>query len=72
MRTTVDLPEELLAEVQRLSAAPTRREALILAMAEYVRRRRLAELAVAPRDLEFDEAAVGAVRSRDRARARGA
>lgn len=68
MRTTLDVPEELLLEVQRLSAAPTRREAVIVAMDEYVRRRRLAALAAAPRDLEFDASALAAMRARDRAR----
>lgn len=54
MRTTVDLPDDLLAAVQEESEAGTRREALIIALEDYVRRRRLERLARAAGTLDLD------------------
>jgi Arc/MetJ family transcription regulator len=45
MKTTVDLPEEALAEAMRHTKAKTKTEAVSLAVAEYNRRQRLAKLA---------------------------
>lgn len=45
MKTTVDLPEEELAEAMRHTKAKTKTEAVSLAVAEYNRRQRLAKLA---------------------------
>ena len=45
MKTTVDLPEEALAEAMRHTKAKTKTEAVHLAVAEYNRRQRLAKLA---------------------------
>lgn len=45
MKTTVDIPEEALAEAMRHSGAKTKREAVVTAIEEYNRRRRLARLA---------------------------
>jgi len=39
MRTTLDLPRDLVAKVRRLSNAKTKREAVMTAMEEYVRQR---------------------------------
>jgi Arc/MetJ family transcription regulator len=45
MKTTVDIPEDLLLEVMRSSGATTKKSAIIAALEEYRRRRRLARLA---------------------------
>ena len=45
MKTTLDLPEDLLAETIRRSGARTKREAVMRAMEEFNRRAKLAELA---------------------------
>ena len=45
MKTTVDIPEAALAEAMRHSGAKTKREAVVTAIEEYNRRRRLARLA---------------------------
>ena len=44
MKTTVDIPEQTLAEALRFTRATTKREAIITAMEDYIRRRRMAEL----------------------------
>lgn len=44
MKTTVDLPEEELAEAMRHTKAKTKTEAVNLAVAEYNRRQRMAAL----------------------------
>jgi Arc/MetJ family transcription regulator len=54
MRTTVDLPEALLDEVQRMAGTSTRREALSIALQDYVRRRSLRRVALAAGSLDFD------------------
>lgn len=45
MKTTVDIPDEALEEAMRHAKAKTKREAVVLAIEEYNRRRRLARLA---------------------------
>ena len=40
MRTTLDLPEELLKEAQRLTASPTKRQTVVTALEELVRAKR--------------------------------
>lgn len=45
MKTTIDIPTDTLEEAIRYSGARTKREAVVTAMEEYNRRRRLAELA---------------------------
>ena len=45
MKTTVDIPEEALEEAMRLTGAKTKREAVVTAVEEFNRRRRLARLA---------------------------
>lgn len=44
VKTTVDIPEEALAEAMRYSGAKTKRDAVVTAIEEYNRRRRLARL----------------------------
>lgn len=44
MRTTLDLPEALLEEAQRLLGSKTKTDTIILSLRELVRRRRIAEL----------------------------
>lgn len=45
MKTTIDLPESELAEAIRHTGAKTKTEAVSLAVADYNRRQRLAQLA---------------------------
>lgn len=45
MKTTVDIPEEALEEAMRHTGATTKREAVVTAIEELNRRRRLARLA---------------------------
>jgi Arc/MetJ family transcription regulator len=45
MKTTVDIPEEALQEAMRHAGAKTKREAVVIAIEEYNRRRRLGRLA---------------------------
>lgn len=45
MKTTVDIPENDLAEVMKHTKAGTKTEAVALAVADYNRRQRLAKLA---------------------------
>jgi len=45
MKTTIDLPEEELAEAMRHTRARTKTEAVSMAVADYNRRQRLAKLA---------------------------
>jgi metal-responsive CopG/Arc/MetJ family transcriptional regulator len=44
MRTTLDIPAELLAELKVVVPAQTRTEAVRLALAEYIRRRKREKL----------------------------
>ena len=45
MKTTVDVPENELSDAIRFTGAKTKREAVVTAIAEFNRRRRMAELA---------------------------
>jgi Arc/MetJ family transcription regulator len=44
MKTTIDIPEKALREVMRHTGAATKREAVVTAIDEYNRRRRVEEL----------------------------
>ena len=44
MKTTIDIPDKALREVMRHSGAATKREAVVTAIDEYNRRRRLEQL----------------------------
>jgi len=44
VKTTIDIPEKTLQEAMRHTGAKTKREAIVTAVDEYNRRRRLAEL----------------------------
>lgn len=44
MKTTVDIPEKELADAMRFTRAKTKREAIVTAITEFNRRRRMAEL----------------------------
>ena len=56
MRTTLDLPSDLLDEAQRLLGFKSKTDTVVLSLTELVRRRRIEELkALAGRvNLEFD------------------
>ena len=44
MRTTLNIPDDLLAEVQKLSGQKSKTKAIIIAMEEFVRQKRIREL----------------------------
>jgi Arc/MetJ family transcription regulator len=44
MRATLNIPDELIDEVQRLSGQKTKTQAIVSVMEEYVRRRKVDEL----------------------------
>jgi Arc/MetJ family transcription regulator len=44
MKTTVDIPEKVLAEAMRHARAKTKREAIVTAIEDYNRRKRMAAL----------------------------
>jgi len=44
MKTTVDIPKELLEEAIKLTGARTKREAVVTVIADYTRRQRIAAL----------------------------
>jgi len=44
MKTTIDIPKELLEEAMKLTRAKTKREAVVTAMADFTRRKRIAAL----------------------------
>lgn len=44
MKTTIDIPEKALREVMRNTGAATKREAVVTAIEEFNRRRRLEQL----------------------------
>ncbi len=44
MKTTVDIPEDELRDAMRFTRATTKREAIVTAIVEFNRRRRMAEL----------------------------
>lgn len=45
MKTTIDIPEMILKDAMRFSGAPTKREAVVTAMTDYVQRHKMAALA---------------------------
>jgi Arc/MetJ family transcription regulator len=45
MKTTVDIPEDMLRETMKHSGATTKKEAVHIALQEYNRRKRMARLA---------------------------
>jgi hypothetical protein len=45
MKTTVDIPEDELEDAMRFTRARTKREAIVTAIVDFNRRRRMAELA---------------------------
>jgi hypothetical protein len=44
MRATLNIPDELIDEVQRLSGQKTKTQAIVTVMEDYVRRKKLEEL----------------------------
>jgi hypothetical protein len=44
LKTTVDIPEKELEDAMRFTKAKTKREAIVAAIADFNRRRRMAEL----------------------------
>lgn len=45
MKTTIDIPEDIMQDALRVSGARSKREVVLNALRDYVRRKRMAELA---------------------------
>lgn len=45
MKTTIDIPEDIMQDALRISGARSKREVVLNALRDYVRRKRMAELA---------------------------
>lgn len=45
MKTTIDIPDDELADAIRFTQATTKRDAVVIALRDFNRRRRMAELA---------------------------
>jgi hypothetical protein len=54
MRTTIDLPEALLDEVQRTTRATSRRDALVIALEDDLRRQRGSRVTAAAGTMDLD------------------
>ncbi|MBL8496691.1 MAG: type II toxin-antitoxin system VapB family antitoxin [Proteobacteria bacterium] len=54
MRTTLDLPEQLLSEAMRVTQAETKTAVIVLALEELVRRAKIAELKQFKGKIELD------------------
>ncbi len=55
MRTTVDLPSELIDDVVRLTGSTKKKDALRIALEEYVRDRRVEALLAAPGTIDIED-----------------
>jgi Arc/MetJ family transcription regulator len=44
MKTTVDIPDDMLADVMKFTKAKTKRDAIVAAIDDFNRRRRMSEL----------------------------
>ena len=45
MKTTIDIPEDVMKDALRISGAPSKREVVLNALRDYVQRKQMAELA---------------------------
>lgn len=54
MRTTLDLPEQLLSEAMRITQAETKTAVIVLALEELVRKAKIAELKQFKGKIELD------------------
>ena len=45
MKTTIDIPDDVLRDAMRFTGAVTKRQAVVAALADYVRRQKVAALA---------------------------
>lgn len=55
MKTSVILPDDIVEEVKRLSKAKTMREAIIISLKDYIKRKRIEEIINMEGKLEFSE-----------------
>lgn len=55
MRTTIDLPEKLIGEVMTLSKAKKKKEAVRVALEEYVKKKKIEKLLSLPGKIEITD-----------------
>ena len=54
MRATLNIPDELIAEVQNITGAKSRTEAVVTAIQEFIRKRRMEQLLALKGRIEID------------------
>jgi len=54
MRATLNIPDELIAEVQNITGAKSRTKAVVTAVREFIRRKRMEELLALKGRIEID------------------
>jgi hypothetical protein len=54
MRATLNIPDELIDEVQRISGEKTKTQAIVTVMEEYVRRKKMEDLLALRGKIPFD------------------
>lgn len=54
MRATLNIPDELIAEVQKITGARTKTEAIVISLKEVVRRKRIEDLLALRGKIEID------------------
>ena len=54
MRATLNIPDELIAEVQNITGAKSRTQAVVTAMEEFIRKKRLEQLLALKGAIEID------------------
>ncbi len=53
MKTTLDIPDELISEAMKLSKSNTKKHAVIVALQEYIRKKRIEEAIALQGKLDF-------------------
>lgn len=68
MRTTLDIPEDLMKEAQKLSGAKTKTTTVCLALQEYIRRKKLKSILDYQGKIDLDLTTESIRKDRDRDR----
>ena len=55
MRTTIEISRELLEELMKLSGAKRKKEAMLLAIEDFVRRKKIEKLLSLPGNIEIED-----------------
>ena len=55
MRTTIEIPRELLGDLMNLSGAKRKKEAMLLAIEDFVRKKKVEKLLSLPGNIEIED-----------------